>query len=118
MSEFAHSHSIEPLRLNACYIGSGQQISSVLVVMILVGTYIAFYRDFQRFLIAADEAQQTVSDYSIVVNDPPFDAHDAEEWVELHTRLNGGVPVAPDAQLPYYFEQAASCAILINSSQF
>ncbi|CAE8590436.1 unnamed protein product [Polarella glacialis] len=30
------------------------------------------------------------------------------EWVELHTRLNGGVPVAPELQLPYFFKDAAS----------
>ena len=42
-----------------------------------------------------------------------------KEWQELHTRLNGGVPVLPDAQLPYFFDEAASwCApadqILLN----
>ena len=29
-----------------------------------------------------------------------------QEWVELHTRLNGGVPVPQDQQLPYFFDQA------------
>ncbi|CAE8620161.1 unnamed protein product [Polarella glacialis] len=30
------------------------------------------------------------------------------EWVELHTRLNGGKPVPPELQLPYFFKDAAS----------
>merc|ERR1712151_134734 len=30
------------------------------------------------------------------------------EWVELHTRLNGGCPVPPEQQLPYFFSDAAS----------
>lgn len=30
------------------------------------------------------------------------------EWIELHTRLNGGVPVPVDKQLPYFFKDAAS----------
>lgn len=29
------------------------------------------------------------------------------EWVELHTRLNGGVPVPAEKQLPYFFDDAA-----------
>ena len=52
---------------------------------------------------------------------PPasFVAVNKKEWQELHTRLNGGVPVLPDAQLPYFFDEAASwCApadqILLN----
>eukprot|EP00964_Phaeocystis_antarctica_P004244 scaffold2303_cov69-Phaeocystis_antarctica.AAC.2 len=40
---------------------------------------------------------------------PPasFVAVNKKEWQELHTRLNGGVPVLPDAQLPYFFDEAA-----------
>merc|ERR1712241_1124682 len=30
------------------------------------------------------------------------------EWIELHTRLNGGVPVLVEKQLPYFFKDAAS----------
>jgi len=30
------------------------------------------------------------------------------EWQELHTRLNGGVPVPAEDQLPYFFNEAAS----------
>merc|ERR1712151_1239346 len=30
------------------------------------------------------------------------------EWKELHTRLNGGVIVPPERQLPYFFKEAAS----------
>lgn len=30
------------------------------------------------------------------------------EWEELHTRLNGGVPVPAERQLPYFFKDAAS----------
>lgn len=30
------------------------------------------------------------------------------EWVELHTRLNGGLPVPVDKQLPYFFNDAVS----------
>jgi len=30
------------------------------------------------------------------------------EWVELHMRLNGGTPVPPELQLPYFFKDAAS----------
>ena len=44
---------------------------------------------------------------------PPasFVAVNKKEWQELHTRLNGGVPVLPGAQLPYFFDEAASwCA--------
>jgi len=29
------------------------------------------------------------------------------EWVALHTRLNGGVPVPEEQQLPYFFDDAA-----------
>jgi len=28
------------------------------------------------------------------------------EWIELHTRLNGGQPVLPENQLPYFFPDA------------
>jgi len=30
------------------------------------------------------------------------------EWIELHTRLNGGVPVPAEKQLPYFFNEAAA----------
>ena len=34
-----------------------------------------------------------------------------KEWEEIHTRLNGGVPVPQERQLPYSFGAAASwCA--------
>ena len=34
-----------------------------------------------------------------------------KEWEELHTRLNGGVPVPKERQLPYMFGAAATwCA--------
>jgi len=31
-----------------------------------------------------------------------------QEWHELHTRLNGGVPVARADELPYFFDDAAT----------
>jgi 5-methyltetrahydropteroyltriglutamate--homocysteine methyltransferase len=39
---------------------------------------------------------------------PPksFIAVNRKEWEELHQRLNGGVPVPKDQQLPYFFEDA------------
>jgi hypothetical protein len=34
-----------------------------------------------------------------------------KEWEEIHTRLNGGVPVPKERQLPFMFGAAASwCA--------
>jgi len=30
-----------------------------------------------------------------------------QEWIELHTRLNGGTPVPTEKQLPYFFDDAA-----------
>lgn len=33
------------------------------------------------------------------------------EWRELHTRLNGGVPVPVEKQLPYFFKDAASWCV-------
>merc|ERR1712157_254091 len=33
------------------------------------------------------------------------------EWKELHTRLNGGVPVPVEKQLPYFFKDAASWCV-------
>jgi len=30
-----------------------------------------------------------------------------QEWIELHTRLNGGKPVPTEKQLPYFFDDAA-----------
>jgi hypothetical protein len=44
---------------------------------------------------------------------PPesFVAVNKKEWEELHTRLNGGVPVPKEKQLPFMFGEAASwCA--------
>jgi methionine synthase II (cobalamin-independent) len=39
---------------------------------------------------------------------PPqsFVAVNKKEWEELHQRLNGGVPVPKEKQLPYFFEEA------------
>ena len=31
-----------------------------------------------------------------------------KEWEELHQRLNGGVPVPKEKQLPYFFEAVPS----------
>ena len=40
---------------------------------------------------------------------PPagFVAVNRQEWEELHTRLNNGVPVPKEKQLPYAFGDAA-----------
>mmetsp|Transcript_17321 Transcript_17321/g.59359 ORF Transcript_17321/g.59359 Transcript_17321/m.59359 type:complete len:1386 (-) Transcript_17321:194-4351(-) len=41
---------------------------------------------------------------------PPasYVAANKQEWVELHTRLNGGVAVPEADQLPYFFDEAAA----------
>ena len=58
--------------------------------------------------LAAEQVQQRTEHFYRTMPPRAFVAVNKKEWVELHTRLNGGVPVAPDAQLPYYFEEAAS----------
>ena len=60
---------------------------------------------------AADQvANRTVHFYQTM---PPatFVEVNRQEWEEIHTRLNGGVPVPKERQLPYMFNAAASwCA--------
>ena len=60
---------------------------------------------------AADQvADRTVHFYRTM---PPetFVAVNRQEWEEIHTRLNGGVPVPKERQLPYMFGAATGwCA--------
>lgn len=74
------SDSLVQTTHNACYLGHAQLVSSALVVFILLVTFIYFYVMFKRDLVRVDESQQTASDYSIIVHDPPVDAFDPEEW--------------------------------------
>jgi hypothetical protein len=72
---------LQYLRHNECYLGQGQYVSSIAVVVVLILSYAYFYTSFARFLVRVDERRQTASDYTIVVNDPPVDAYDPAEWV-------------------------------------
>mmetsp|Transcript_8508 Transcript_8508/g.12383 ORF Transcript_8508/g.12383 Transcript_8508/m.12383 type:complete len:973 (+) Transcript_8508:76-2994(+) len=40
-------------------------------------------------VVEFDEDEQTCQDYSIVVNNPPVDAHDPEEWKDFFAKFNG-----------------------------
>jgi hypothetical protein len=71
---------VQPIEHNACYLGDVQLITSICVVVILTLTYAYFYVMFKRFLVTVTEMRQTSSDYSLVVNDPPSNAYDPDEW--------------------------------------
>jgi hypothetical protein len=71
------------IKINDCYISKEAGVASFVVMLFVVlSTYVFFKvaRKKEKFL---DESQQTTSDYSVVVRNPPTDAKDAEEWKEL-----------------------------------
>jgi hypothetical protein len=95
---FASFHGSNPLLLQttvhkACYLGDAQLTTSACVVAILLLTYTTFFVMFKRFLIKVDEMQQTPSDYSIMIDDPPLDAYDPKEWIGYFGRFGEVVGV-------------------------
>jgi hypothetical protein len=54
-------------------------VSMISMVVVCISIYIVSYISRQRE-VEFDEAQQTASDYSIEILNPPHDAKDAEEW--------------------------------------
>ena len=57
-----------------------QGMSTLCTLSMIVIAILIMNQELKHAAVVFDEEEQTAQDYSIVINNPPFDAYDPEEW--------------------------------------
>eukprot|EP00547_Thalassionema_nitzschioides_P018175 CAMPEP_0194240440 /NCGR_PEP_ID=MMETSP0158-20130606/6609_1 /TAXON_ID=33649 /ORGANISM="Thalassionema nitzschioides, Strain L26-B" /LENGTH=936 /DNA_ID=CAMNT_0038975135 /DNA_START=42 /DNA_END=2852 /DNA_ORIENTATION=+ len=76
------------IKINLCNFGYFLGLFNwISIVFTSVALYIICFIIIKRREVQYDEAQQTSTDYSIAVENPPKDAHDAEQWRKFFSQF-------------------------------
>lgn len=76
------------IKTNLCHFGYWLGFWNWLsIVFIAIALYVVCFHIIKRREVAYDEEEQTSSDYSIAVENPPKDAHDAEKWKDFFSQF-------------------------------
>jgi len=85
-AESADGHKF--IKINTCSFGYFLGLFTwISIVFVSVALYVVCFHIIKRKEVEYDEAEQTSTDYSIAVENPPKDAHDAEKWRKFFSQF-------------------------------